>query len=115
SGAGRRTHHRKSVQDDYLNGFPELAEGEEVARVAGSRGSNILQILCVDGRTSLAILPTKFRKLIWVKRGDYVIVSTSDGGYENSKGEEGKVRHMTEHILNQDQIKHLKALGKWPS
>jgi hypothetical protein len=30
------------------------------------------------------------------------------------RGEEGKVRHRVEHVLNKDQIKHIKRAGKWP-
>lgn len=53
-----------------------------------------LQIMLVTGEQALAILPTRFRKLIWVKRGDYLITSTSAGEFETSAGEAGKVSHV---------------------
>lgn len=50
--------------------------------------------MLASGEQALAILPTKFRKLIWVKRGDYLITSTSAGDFETSAGEAGKVRFI---------------------
>ena len=78
SGAGRKSSYRKSVVDDYLNALPEPNEsdGELVAHVGASRGSNVFEISIGSEVLELAILPNKFKKLIWVKRGDYVIAST---------------------------------------
>lgn len=135
SGLGRRSHYRKNVTDTVLNAFPEpnFAEGERIAQVAGSRGGNILEIFVAPSpdnndntsttpcQLELALLPTKFRKLIWVKRGDFLIV----GGDETTaadeqpihKSQQHKVRYMVRHILYSDQIKHLKSLKSsiWPS
>ncbi|CAN0591654.1 unnamed protein product, partial [Ectocarpus sp. 12 AP-2014] len=83
--------YRKSVTDDYLNSTPEPGENEEIALAQAPRGSNIIEIMLANGEPSLALLPTRFRKLIWVKRGDYLITSTSAGDFETSAGEMGKV------------------------
>ncbi len=53
--------------------------------------SDTRQIMLASGEPALALLPTRFRKLIWVKRGDYLITSTSAGDFETSAGEAGKV------------------------
>lgn len=50
--------------------------------------------MLVTGEQALAILPTRFRKLIWVKRGDFLITSTSAGDFETSAGEAGKVSRV---------------------
>lgn len=71
------------------------------------------QLLLDDGEESLALLPTKFRKLIWVKRGDHLIVSGTSHDFLTAAGDKGKVRFMVEHILYKDQVKHLKAEGLW--
>lgn len=47
--------------------------------------------MLATGEPALALLPTRFRKLIWVKRGDFLITSTSAGDFETSAGEAGKV------------------------
>jgi len=72
--------------DDFLHSLPELTGANEVvARVIGSRGTNIFEIeipLMVSGESSmrneLAMMPSKFKKLIWMKRGDFIIVSNSN-------------------------------------
>jgi probable RNA-binding protein EIF1AD len=98
AGLGRRSLYRKSVTDDYLNGLPEPEEGQFVAKAGASRGGNVIEVLVPDSgslaearESSLAILPTKFRKLIWIKRGDFLIVSGATADCENAKGEAGKV------------------------
>lgn len=58
-------------------------------------GPTTCQIMRANGEPSLALLPTRFRKLIWVKRGDYLITSTSAGDFETSAGETGKVGAST--------------------
>jgi probable RNA-binding protein EIF1AD len=122
----RRTHYRKHLTDAVLNDLPEPKEYEKVARVVATRGGNQFDI-CVanDNTVCLAILPTKFHKLVWVKRGDYVLVAVGadDEAVENEAGtsknksdkhDEGGIRHMISHILYKDQIKHLKSKGLWP-
>jgi translation initiation factor IF-1 len=79
--------------EDFLYSLPELTGANEViARVTSSRGTNIFEIeipTAVPGgnvdvqttgsmRTELAMMPSKFKKLIWMKRGDYIIVSNSN-------------------------------------
>lgn len=59
------------------------------------------QIMLAEGEDALALLPTRFRKLIWVKRGDYLITSTSVGEFETSAGEAGKVSQPVSQIFNQ--------------
>ena len=120
AGLGRRSHYRKHLTDSVLNGYPEPGDGERIAKVVGTRGSNQFEVvLSISTRKStsssaqaqqqqeqshpdlrqrhgsqhqrsheeskaspmmpsrtpkLAILPTKYRKLVWVKRNDFVIV-----------------------------------------
>jgi probable RNA-binding protein EIF1AD len=137
SGLGRRSHLRKHVTDSVLNQFPEPSHGEYIAQVMGSRGGNVLEILvpaasedtdtCTNGSQKeasqeLAILPTKYRKLIWVKRGDFIIVggddttkASLDEQQQQQPSSKNKVRYMVRHILYKDQISHLKSLKLWPS
>ena len=78
SGAGRKSGYRKSVTNGFLNELPLPEEGRSVvAQVGAPRGSNVFEVLLPDGSQSLALMPNKFKKLIWVKRNDFVIVSTT--------------------------------------
>mmetsp|Transcript_126698 Transcript_126698/g.366743 ORF Transcript_126698/g.366743 Transcript_126698/m.366743 type:complete len:182 (+) Transcript_126698:109-654(+) len=117
SGLGRRTHYRKHLTDAVLHDLPEPKPNEKIARVVATRGGNQFDI-CVanDDTVYLAILPTKFHKLVWVKRGDYVLVEVGEEDEEsaNNGNEDGGIRHMITHILYKDQVKHLKSKGFWP-
>jgi len=92
-------------------------------------------------KPQLAFLPTKFRKLVWIKRNDFVIVdcgdeepteshknnmlatsetltqtqstsATNNGGSGSGSG--GGFRYVISHILYKDQVKHIKSKGLWP-
>jgi len=78
--------------------------------------------------TQLAFLPTKFRKLVWIKRNDYVIVECGDEEVADNKEEDtiqdqsnnkksGNTgfRYVITHILYKEQVKHIKSKGLWPS
>ena len=72
-----------------------------------------MQISLENNTNELALLPNKFKKLIWIKKGDYVIVSSSLSEEENAVSS-AKVKYLIKCILNKDQIKHLKQISKWP-
>lgn len=155
AGLGRRTHYRKHLTESVWNDLPEpdSGKGERIAKVVGSRGGNIFEILVAapiykikdddddekikdklsehsseeshdqdkkisasDRTSQLAILPTKFHKLVWVKRNDFVIVQTGEEENENESAleETRGVRHIISHILYKDQVKHLKSKNLWP-
>ena len=81
AGLGRRTHYRKHLTDSVLYDLPEPKEDERIAKVVATRGGNQFDIILAstegggNNPSGLAILPTKFHKLVWVKRNDYVIGS----------------------------------------
>jgi translation initiation factor IF-1 len=113
AGLGRRSHYRKHLTDAVLHDLPEPEQGECIAKVVATRGGNQFDVLVAGGDTPrLAILPTKFHKLIWVKRGDFCIVRTGD---ESAKEDEcSGVRYLITHVLYKDQVKHLKSKKLWP-
>jgi probable RNA-binding protein EIF1AD len=123
SGLGRRTHYRKHLTDSVLNDLPEPGPNERIAKVLSTRGSNQFDLIVapkdpsadIEPTPQLAILPTKFRKLVWLKRNDYVICSCVDEEEDNNKTTADGIKHMIEHILYKEQIKHLKEKGFWPT
>ena len=44
SGSGRKTHYRKSVTEEFLNGLPLPGEGEVLCKTHSSRGTNIFEV-----------------------------------------------------------------------
>ncbi|KAL7510744.1 hypothetical protein ACHAXN_007643 [Cyclotella atomus] len=141
AGLGRRSHYRKHLTDAVLHDLPEPDEalGQRIARVVGTRGGNMFDVVVAppsadikslknDNDSSiktpqLAFLPTKFRKLVWIKRNDFVIVecgdeeeTTADNNDQDAK-KEGTTgfRYVISHILYKDQVKHIKSKGLWPA
>lgn len=103
------------VPDQVLYDLPEPeTERDSVAIVVGTRGSNQFDVrLPHTTKAVLAILPTKFRKLVWLKRNDFIIVETVNED-ETEDGKEG-IRYMIKHILYKDQVQHLVSKNLWPS
>lgn len=115
SGAKRRTPYRKQVTDSVLYELVVPTDSQRVAVVLRSHGSNILEVQCEGGDIGLAMLPTKFRKLVWVKRGDAVLLSGAEGSFTTSAGTEGRVRYIIDTVLYPDQLKNLRTTGRWPA
>ena len=63
---------------------------------------------------ALALLPTKFRKLIWIKRGDFVIVTPTSNDISNAVGSVNKCGYDVKTVLYKDQVKYLKSKELWP-
>jgi probable RNA-binding protein EIF1AD len=114
SGVKRRSKYRKNVTDEVLHGLPEPTASQAVAVVCRSLGSNLVAVETGGGEAGMAMLPTKFRKLVWIKRGDYVIVSQAEGEVATAGGGAGKVRFIIDAVLYAEAVKHLAARGMWP-
>jgi probable RNA-binding protein EIF1AD len=117
SGLGRRTPYRKHLTDSVLHDFPEPAaeRNEWIAKVIATRGSNQFDVGLPQGAPVLALLPTKFRKLIWLKRNDFVIVQSVDDAEESGEEAKSGIRYMIAHILYKPQIQHLMDRQLWPT
>lgn len=95
-------HVTKEVLEDYV--LPK--ENQQIVRILSGRGNNLHEVEDGSGVSFLVSMPTKFRKNIWVKRGDFVIVEPIEEG--------DKVKAEIVHILFRDQIKYIKEEGQWP-
>ncbi|XP_065307061.1 probable RNA-binding protein EIF1AD [Dermacentor albipictus] len=95
-------HVTKEVLEDYV--LPK--ENQQIVRVLCGRGNNLHEVEEPSGNTYLVSMPVKFRKNIWIKRGDFVIVEPIEEG--------DKVKAEIERILYRDQIKYIKEEGLWP-
>eukprot|EP01118_Nematostelium_gracile_P003946 TRINITY_DN1465_c0_g1_i1.p1 TRINITY_DN1465_c0_g1~~TRINITY_DN1465_c0_g1_i1.p1 ORF type:complete len:190 (+),score=32.91 TRINITY_DN1465_c0_g1_i1:77-571(+) len=104
------SHSRKNLKAQALSEEVSISPEEKIAQVTELRGSNVCEIRYPDGSKTLGQIPTRFRKLIWIKRGNYVLVREP----ETWNHEERKVRAMVEHVLFPDQIKTLKKDRLWP-
>lgn len=69
SKATKRKHVVKEVED-----FCVPTESQSIVRIVESRGNNLHEVIDPVGDQYLVSMPTKFRRNIWVKRGDFVLV-----------------------------------------
>lgn len=105
SGSGRKSQYRKSVAADYLEEDRCPEAHEHLATIVGNRGAGLFELQLCSAESSagtvLAKLPRKFHKLVWVKRGDAVIVGEEQGAY------------TINHVLSKANVKYLKESGVW--
>lgn len=69
------------------------ATDEEVVRVLAGRGNNLHEVETASGDCYLVSMPAKFRRNVWVKRGDYVLVQ------QIPEGDKVKYRLLLFHYL----------------
>lgn len=63
------------------------------------------EIATSQGEKYLVSMPTKFRKNVWIKRGDFVLIQPIEEGE--------KVKAEIFAILYGEQIKYIQSQGKW--
>jgi probable RNA-binding protein EIF1AD len=104
-------HSRRRLRGAVLDGEPEPDESrfESIVRVIALRGSNVCEVQRPDGTATLAQIPTRFRKVVWIKRGNFVIAREPPGLQAKNR-----VRMLVEHVLFGPQVSHLKKQGLWP-
>ena len=99
----------KYVADEVLNDFvlPNSDKGEEIVQCLGARGNHLFEVRASNGTDKyLVSMPSKFRKSIWVKRGDFFLITPIPEG--------DKVKAEISRVLYKDQIKYIKTKGQWP-
>ncbi|XP_048477316.1 probable RNA-binding protein EIF1AD isoform X2 [Rhincodon typus] len=94
---------RKHVVKEVLGDYDPPSEIQQIVRVLGSPGNNLHEVETAQGERFLASMPTKFRKNIWIKRGDFLIVDPIQEGE--------KVKAEINSILYKEHIKQLRKDG----
>lgn len=92
-----------------LDNFEHPLNNQQIVRICNSRGNNLHEVESADEDANehfLVSMPTKFRKNVWVKRGDFVLVEAIDEG--------DKVKAEIVRILTPQHIKEFTKDGIWP-
>ncbi|RKO83275.1 hypothetical protein BDK51DRAFT_25732, partial [Blyttiomyces helicus] len=104
---GRKDTTRKVLTDLPV---PVPAERQYLAKVLEPRGGGLHEVNVRGDEAPedpvLVSLPSKFRKLIWVKRGSFVIVQLTPSTT--------KIAGEILHVLFPEHIKHIKSISMWP-
>ena len=62
------SHARKHIDEEFAS-FPVPEEDQVIARVTDVRGGNIVEVEFADGARTLCMIPTKYRKKVWIRNG----------------------------------------------
>ncbi|XP_053824102.1 probable RNA-binding protein EIF1AD [Vidua chalybeata] len=97
---------RKHVVRELLEERVQPGEGQSVVRVLGTPGNNLHEVETAEGTRFLASMPPRFRRHIWIKRGDFLLV---DPILEGSK-----VKAEISLVLLPPHVRSLQRQGLWP-
>jgi hypothetical protein len=100
---------RKHITSQLITTNPEPTAHQSIVRVVGTRGTNQVEVEFPNEERVLVMMPTRFQKLVWTKKNDFLIITT-----DRSDQNRGKFKGIIEHILLPAHIKHLRKIDKWP-
>lgn len=96
---------RKHVQKEMLTAdWNGPIDDQRIVRIVVGRGNNIHEVFSIeDNETFLVSMPAKFRRNVWVKRNDYVVIEPIAEG--------DKVRGEIVRVLTKKDMKVMKQKG----
>ncbi len=88
------------------------AEGEMLAKVLELLGDDRVRVICPDGKIRIARIPGKYRRKLWLRVGDYVIIVPWDFQPDKAdvihKYEKNEVPELRKFL--KDQVEKLEEL-----
>ncbi|UJR38423.1 hypothetical protein I4U23_031091 [Adineta vaga] len=96
----------KHVVNEALQRYELPDDKHYIVKIVAPRGNNLHEVITPNGTMFLVSMPTKFRKTIFIKRGDYVLVEDIEEG--------DKVKAEIIQILLRDNIKYIRSQNCWP-
>ncbi|KAI8471821.1 MAG: hypothetical protein J3K34DRAFT_520188 [Monoraphidium minutum] len=85
---------------------------ESIVRALGARGGNIVEVEHPDGRATLVLMPARFNKKLWVRRGGFLIIDESAEAQEDASS---RVTGTIVSVLYDEHVRKLQKLpGVWP-
>ncbi|CAI4223279.1 unnamed protein product [Auanema sp. JU1783] len=97
---------RRFITNKVEREYYEPVEGDIIAQIKGPRGNNLHDVEDQNGEIYVASMPPKFRKAVWVRRGQFVILRSIDEG--------DKVKAEIEHVLDEESVLYIREIKKWP-
>lgn len=64
---------------------PSLTETQSIARVIKAEGNSLYSCILPNQKTILVELEARFRNVIWMKRGGYVLVDSKEADVRQNK------------------------------
>ncbi|XP_058161130.1 probable RNA-binding protein EIF1AD [Dasypus novemcinctus] len=98
---------RKHVVKEVLGEHMVPSDQQQIVRVLRTPGNNLHEVETAQGQRFLVSMPSKYRKNIWIKRGDFLIVDPIEEGE--------KVKAEISFVLCKDHVRSLQKEGLWPA
>lgn len=102
--ATKRKHVMRSVLAEDLD-LPK--PNEKIVKIRASMGNNLHEVEGETGEVFLISMPTRFRKSVWVKRDDFILVESIPEG--------DKVRAEMVRPITSDYMRFLRENNQWPT
>uniref|UniRef100_A0A0K0CUA0 Probable RNA-binding protein EIF1AD n=1 Tax=Angiostrongylus cantonensis TaxID=6313 RepID=A0A0K0CUA0_ANGCA len=97
---------RRYVTNKVESEYYTPVEGDIIAQVRGARGNNLHEVEDENGEIYVASMPSKFRKTVWIRRGQFVVLRPIEEG--------DKVKAEIEHVLDEENVLYIRSKDKWP-
>lgn len=101
-----QTTKRKHVVKEILGEHLVPSDQQQIVKVLRTPGNNLHEVETAQGQRFLVSMPSKYRKNIWIKRGDFLIVDPIEEGE--------KVKAEICFVLCKDHVRSLQKEGLWP-
>jgi translation initiation factor IF-1 len=101
-----RKHLTNSIKE-----FPIPRENEKIVRVLEVRGSNQVSAEYPDKSQILCLMPNKFKKVLWIAKGHYLIIKEAEVT-SNTSGYQ--IKGVITHVLQDDAVRYLKKSKQFP-
>ncbi|XP_008820461.1 probable RNA-binding protein EIF1AD [Nannospalax galili] len=98
---------RKHVVQEVLGEHMVPSARQQIVKVLRTPGNNLHEVETAQGQRFLVSMPSKYRKNIWIKRGDFLIVDPIEEGE--------KVKAEISFVLCKDHVRSLQKDGLWPA
>ncbi|CAH0386618.1 unnamed protein product [Bemisia tabaci] len=79
---------------------------QKIVKILSGKGNYLHEAELPDKTKFLISMPSKFRRNVWIKNGDFVIVDPIKEG--------NKVKGEISKVLTKDYIKYLRTANCWP-
>ncbi|XP_055466558.1 probable RNA-binding protein EIF1AD isoform X1 [Psammomys obesus] len=97
---------RKHVVQEMLGEHMVPSDQQQIVKVLRTPGNNLHEVETAQGQRFLVSMPSKYRKNIWIKRGDFLIVDPIEEGE--------KVKAEISFVLCKNHVRSLQKEGHWP-
>nr|CAD7394712.1 unnamed protein product [Timema cristinae] len=102
----RATKRKHVIKEVWLDNLELPSKDQQVVRIIASRGNNLHEVEDANRAQFLVSMPTKFRKNVWIKRGDFVLIEPITEG--------DKVKGEIVSILTLEHVRFFKENQCWP-